>query len=93
MHSIGIRELKQQTSKILQRVREQGEMVEVTYHGKAVARIVPIISSSKVTSPPLAESQHSALWADMDELAAKIGKKWPPLLSAIDALEEGRRTL
>ena len=87
MLSIGIRKLKQDTSKILQRVREQGEMVEVTYHGQAVARIVPI------TSPPLDEAQNSALWADMDELAAKIGKKWPPLLSAVEAVEEGRRTL
>ena len=87
MYSIGIRDLKQQTSKILQRVREQGETVEVTYHGQPVAHIIP------VTSPPLNQGQHSTLWADMDELAAKIGKKWPPSLSAVEAVEEGRRTL
>jgi len=29
----------------------------------------------------------------MDELAAKIGKKWPPLLSAVEAAQEERRTL
>lgn len=87
MYSIGIRDLKQQTSKVLQRVREQGETIEVTYHGQPVARIVPI------ASPPLNKGQHNALWADMDELAAKISQKWPPSLSAVEAVEEGRRTL
>ena len=87
MYSIGIRDLKQQTSKILQRVREQGETVEVTYHGQPVARIVPI------ASPPSNQGKHSPLWSDMDELAAKISQKWPPSLSAVEAVEEERRTL
>ncbi len=42
MVTIGIRELKQQTSKILRRVREDGETIEITYHGETVARLVPV---------------------------------------------------
>jgi prevent-host-death family protein len=38
MTTAGIRELKQNTSKILRRVREEGETIEITYHGETVAR-------------------------------------------------------
>lgn len=33
MVTVGVRELKQETSQILRRVREEGEIVEITYHG------------------------------------------------------------
>jgi prevent-host-death family protein len=41
MKTIGVRELKQHTSRIIRSVREDGESFEVTYHGKVVARITP----------------------------------------------------
>ena len=34
MAAIGIRELKQTTSKVLRRVRERGEEIDVTYRGE-----------------------------------------------------------
>lgn len=40
-HTVGIRELKQQTSAVLRRV-VAGEVVEVTDHGHPIARIVPL---------------------------------------------------
>lgn len=55
MISVGVRELKEQTSQIIKQVREQGAMIEVTYHGQAVARIIPM------TSPTPNESQMGAL--------------------------------
>ena len=45
MHSVGIRELRQQASAILKRVRN-GEVIEVTEHGHAIARIVPLQPSA-----------------------------------------------
>lgn len=44
--SIGIRELREDLSKAIRRVRK-GQVLEVTDHGQPVARIVPI-------SPPIA---------------------------------------
>lgn len=41
VYTVGIRELRQQTSGVLKRVAA-GESVEVTVHGHAVARIVPL---------------------------------------------------
>ena len=40
-HSVGIRELRQQTSALLKRVGG-GESVDVTDHGHPIARIVPL---------------------------------------------------
>lgn len=88
MQAVGIRQLKQQTSEILRRVREDGETIEVTHRGRVVARLVP-------AGPPSSASaaEFSRIWADMDQLAAEIGARWPAGLSAADAVSEDRREL
>lgn len=40
-HSVGLRELRHNTSEVLARVRH-GETIDVTDHGRLVARIVPV---------------------------------------------------
>ena len=40
-HSVGLRELRHHTSEVLARVRH-GETIDLTEHGKLIARIVPI---------------------------------------------------
>ena len=40
-HSVGLRELRHHTSDVLARVRH-GETVDVTDHGRLIARIVPV---------------------------------------------------
>lgn len=46
MKTIGIRELRQRAGEYLRQV-EKGETLEVTVHGRPVARLVPIRSSSR----------------------------------------------
>jgi prevent-host-death family protein len=87
MRSVGIRELKEHTSQILRRVREDGEEVQVTYYGRVVARLVPV-TPSRPTSTDLA-----AVWSDLDRLAAEIGAHWPADVTAAEAVSEGRRAL
>lgn len=41
IHSVGIRELRRQASAVLKRV-VSGDAIEVTDHGHAIARIVPL---------------------------------------------------
>ena len=86
MVTVGIRELKTQVSRILRRVREDGETVEVTHHGRVIARIVPV-------DQPWAAEAEAVVWADLDRLAAEIGARWPAGVSAADAVAEGRREL
>ncbi len=45
MDSVGIKQLKFDTSGILRRVRVNKETIEVTYRGKLIAHIVPVQDS------------------------------------------------
>lgn len=84
MVTVGIRELKQQASELIRTVRETGAQVQVTYHGKVVALLVPVAPAAN----PDAE-KHA--WDDLDSLAAEIGARWPKDVSAAQAVTEARR--
>jgi prevent-host-death family protein len=87
MVTVGVRELKQKTSKILRRVREDGEIVEITYHGQIIARLVPVSPPAKSTEEMFAK------WANLDQLTAEISAKWPEGVSAVEAVRDVRRDL
>ena len=84
MRTIGVRELKEHASEVLRRVREDGEVFEVTYHGRVVARVVP-------APQPDDGASAEAFWEKWDQLAAEISERWPAGLSAVDAVREERR--
>jgi len=84
MVTVGIRELKQQASELIRMVRETGTEVQITYHGKVVALLVPV-------EPADQTEQESKAWMDIDHLAAEIGARWPKGLSASQTIEEDRR--
>jgi prevent-host-death family protein len=87
MGAIGIRELKAQASQVIRRVRERGEEIEVTLHGKVVARLVP-------ASRTAARRRTSAsVWSSLDRVAREIGAAWPKGRSATAVVREGRREL
>ncbi|MDX1415474.1 MAG: type II toxin-antitoxin system prevent-host-death family antitoxin [Candidatus Promineifilaceae bacterium] len=87
MLSVGVRELKQQASKLLRLVRDQGETIEITYHGKTIARLVPALSQAEM------DQDLAAWWSSIDELTAEISAHWPENVSAVEAVREGRREL
>ena len=86
MGTVGIRELKEQASRIIRRV-EAGEEVKVTNRGRVVARIVRedrADSDAEVTA---------AVLSDLDRLAAEFGARWPRGVTAVDAVRDVRRDL
>jgi len=85
MASVGIRELKQQTSAVLRRVREGGEELEVTLRGRVIARLVPVVRTKA------SQRRVRSAWSDIDRLAAEIGARWPRGVSATRAVREARR--
>ena len=87
MAEVGIRELKRQASEILRRVRENKEVVTITYRGKPVARLVPVESMEDKRAEAM------AVLAEMDELAREIGRHLPPGASGVEAVSEQRREL
>lgn len=85
MTTVGIRELKARTSELMRRVSEDGETIEVTQHGRVVARIVP------AHSPAANVAQLAAELDELDRIAAEIGAEWPEGVSAADAISEDRQ--
>ena len=82
MISVGIRELKQQTSELIRLVREEGKSLQVTYRGNVVALVVPVNHT---------QSQDvETAWSSLDVLAAEIGVRWPADVTSVEAVEEGR---
>jgi len=65
-------------------VCETGAQVQVTYHGKVVALLVPV-------APAVNPETEKKAWDDLDSLAAEIGARWPKNVSAAQAISEARR--
>jgi len=84
MVTVGVRELKQQTSELIRLVRETGSEVQVTYRGQVVALLVPVVSKKN-------KENEKRSWDNLDTLAAEIGARWPKGVSAADAIAEGHR--
>jgi prevent-host-death family protein len=81
MRSIGVRELRQQASRYLREV-ERGDPIEVTDHGRPVARLVPIPRSSGAEAL-LLTGQLSPAAGDVLELGAPLEpRRGVPLPSA-----------
>jgi prevent-host-death family protein len=87
MIKIGVRELKNQLSQILQKVRDEGEVVEITYYGQRIAHLVP------ASSVPQAGDDLKGILSDLDSLAAEIGAAWEGDSTAIEAVQEVRREI
>ena len=76
--------MKNQLSQILQKVRDEGEVVEITYYGQKIAHLVP------ATSAPKNDDDLEAILSDLDSLAAEIGAAWEGDVSAVEAVREAR---
>ncbi|MGH7301489.1 MAG: type II toxin-antitoxin system Phd/YefM family antitoxin [Candidatus Rokuibacteriota bacterium] len=87
MPAIGVRELKEHTSQVLRRVRQRGEEIDVTHHGRVIARLVPV---RRERPRPRASA---AVWSTLDQVAREIGAHWPKGHSAAKAVRDERREL
>ncbi len=88
-NSVGLRELRQQTSAVMKRVRN-GESIDVTDHGHPIARIVPLQPSA--FEQLVLEGRATEAKGDLLELADKLGLPAPSRTSmlASEALAELR---
>ena len=87
MPDIGVRELKENASEVLRAVREEKATYRITYRGRVIAELAPAADSDHE------HEDWERIWAEMDELAQEISKKWPRGVSAVDAVREQRRDL
>lgn len=87
MPTVGVRELKEQGSRILRQVREEGVEFDVTYHGRVIAHLIPARQSERETE------DLDAVWTGVDRLAAEVGARWPSDTTAADAVRDDRRDI
>ncbi len=86
VRSVNMREFKAKASEIVREVKETREEVAITLRGEEVARLIP-------SRPKMTRKEIAAWLKRGDELAEEIGKRWPPGLSAADAISEDRSRL
>jgi prevent-host-death family protein len=56
MANVSVTELNQQTAKVLERVKA-GESLEVREHGRAIARLVPILANASIVDRLVSEGR------------------------------------
>jgi prevent-host-death family protein len=83
MVTVGIRELKQQASELVRMVREEQQVILITYHGKVVAKMTP-------TEPQKLAAESEDAWKTLEELALRISSSWPDDVPATEALSDSR---
>jgi prevent-host-death family protein len=85
---IGIRELKNQTSRVLRAVREEMAQNVVTLHGEPIAVLRPL-TEEEIESLRQEEAQETLI--QMKSLAQKVGAAWQSPMSGIEIVAEQRR--
>ncbi len=84
----GIRELKNQTSRIVNEVREEMAEYVITSQGNPVAILRPF---GEEDAESIRRREAEQTLADMKSLAEEIGSAWKSLKSALELLDEDRR--
>lgn len=88
MKTLGIQELTEHINEILRMVEEEGETIEVTNHGKTIARLIPVDQPQKATN-----RGSDNIWADLNHLAIELAPHWTKDVDAVDAVRDVRREL
>ena len=92
MSLIGVRELREQTSEVVRRVREDQAEYVITYQGRPVAVILPL--DAKRAEREMVEAGKRAVvdhWERYERLAEELRQSWPTDLSTQDVIDAIRR--
>jgi prevent-host-death family protein len=92
MSLIGVRELRERTSEVIRRVREEHVEYVVTYQGRPVAVILPL-DTERAEAEMVQASKSAVLgdWERYEQLAREIRAAWPADLSTQDLMDAIRR--
>ena len=92
MSLIGVRELREQTSEVIRRVREDLAEYVVTYQGRPVAIILPL-DAGRAEREMVRASKKAVLdnWERYERLAEELRRAWPTGLSTQDVIDSIRR--
>ena len=92
MSLIGVRDLRQQTSEVIRRVREEGAEYVVTYQGRPVAIILPLDTErAEAEMVRAGKKAVSGDWEQYEQIAQEIRDACPADLATEDLIDAIRR--
>ena len=92
MPMIGVRELEEQTSEVIRRVREEGAEYVITYKGKPVAVILPLdIARAEEAMVRSARTAMAGGWEEYKRIAQELRDSCPEGLSTQTVIDAIRR--
>ena len=92
MSLIGVREMRQQASEVIRRVREEKAEYVITYQGRPVAILLPL--NTEQAEQEMVQAGKRAIldnWARYELLAEELRQTWPADLSTQDLIDAIRR--
>jgi prevent-host-death family protein len=92
MSLIGVRELRQQTSEVIRKVREEGAEYVITYQGRPVAILLPL--DAEQAEKGVVEASKKAVldnWERYELLAEELRRASPTDVSTQDLIDAVRR--
>ena len=86
--TIGVRELKNQTSRVLRTVREEMSEYVVTLRGEPVAVLMPL---TEAETERLRQAEIDTELAELRALAREVAEAWTSEKSGVELVAEQRR--
>jgi prevent-host-death family protein len=92
MSLIGVRELREQASEVIRRVRQDRAEYVITYQGRPVAIILPL-DAGRAEKEMVQASKKAVLgsWERYERLAEELRRDWPADLSTQGVIDSIRR--
>jgi prevent-host-death family protein len=89
---IGVRELRQQASEVIRRVREEHIEYVITYQGRPVAILLPL-DTERAEEEMVQASKKAILdgWERYERLAEELRQAWPDKVTTQDVIDAIRR--
>lgn len=84
MKRMGIRELRDNFKDAIEEVANRGQIIEVTKHGRPVARLVPVLNSNSI------DWDANGAWTALNNLREQLKDQWPKGVSAQDIINDVR---
>lgn len=91
---VGVRELKNQATKILRQVREEQAEYVITYYGRPVAVLLPVDDewvAQEARRAAEATSPGDEIAAELEALRREIDESWTSEKSAVELVSDARR--
>ena len=92
MSLIGVRELRQQASEVIRKVREERAEYVITYQGRPVAILLPL-DAGQAEKEMVRAGKRAILgnWERYERLAEELRRAWPADVSTQDLIDAIRR--